>query len=132
MANRYDNREHDFVLEKTAEKFYSNSKYIVYKNPNQQKNASVGGLYPDIVVCDGVGNTKIIDEIETKESVTDSEAEQWKNFSRLNVDHFSLTIPYSEVDGLFYLLDKHSISVDSVWAYVVESSGIISFTKVRG
>jgi hypothetical protein len=132
MAYRYDNRSHDWVLEKTVQEFYSSDGKIVHKNPNQQKNADIDGFYPDIIVCDKNGNVKTIDEIETEESITDSETEQWKNFSRLDVGHFSLTVPEEKVNELLQLLAKHSISVSSVWAYTIGLNNAISFTKVRG
>ena len=132
MAYRYDHSLHDWVLEKTAQNFYNKDGQVIHKNPNQQKNADIDGLYPDIIVSDGSWHVKIIDEIETKESITDSEAEQWKNFSKLNVGHFSLTVPQEKANELLQLLAKHSISVSSVWAYTIGLNNTISFTKVRG
>ena len=64
----------------------------VYTNPGQQKQTSVGGQYPDIIITTkNDNNVKWIIEVETAESISQYEAvTQW--------------IQYSRLGGTFYLL----------------------------
>jgi len=86
---------HDTVIQTAAQRL-DRSKYDVHMNPGSEKNIAVGSEYPDIVVTPRGANTvQFIIEVETEDSVSDSEADaQWK--------------PYSELGGAFYLLVPHS------------------------
>lgn len=85
---------HDYVVNTAATRL-DRAKYDVYTNPGTQKNIVIGGQYPDVVVTPkGVNTVQFVIEVETQDSVNDSEAVgQWK--------------PYSELGSTFYLLVPH-------------------------
>ncbi|MDO9254928.1 MAG: hypothetical protein Q7U54_05380 [Bacteroidales bacterium] len=90
IRNLFTQTEHDAVI-KTAFDDLDKVKHTVYTNPNQQKNTSVSGHFPDIIITDiNDNNVKFIIEVETADSVNNAEVHQWKT--------------YSELGGTFYLL----------------------------
>ena len=88
--NYISQNEHDNVIQAA----YNNLDKInhrVYTNPNQQKNTSINGYYPDIIITPINDNTvKFTIEVETADSVNNTEVHQWKI--------------YSQLGGTFYLL----------------------------
>lgn len=92
MASRnyISQNEHDSVIQ-AAYNNLDKTDHTVYTNPNQQKNTSINGQYPDIIITPKNDNTvKFVIEVETAESVNNVEAAQWKS--------------YSQLGGTFYLL----------------------------
>jgi hypothetical protein len=81
---------HDRVIEIAANNLRNN--FMVYTNPDGQKNTKVGELYPDIILTPKEQNTvSYIIEVETNDSVNAHEAyNQW--------------LDYSKIGGVFYLL----------------------------
>lgn len=64
-------------------------------NPSSAKNQSVNGQYPDIVVLwlYVIDNVKEIGEVETNDSVNETEAlSQWPEYGKLGV-LFDLFVP---------------------------------------
>lgn len=95
MAIRsYTQNEHDSVIQAA----YNNLDKInhrVYTNPNQQKNTSINGQYPDIIITPAGDKTvKFVIEVETSESVNTNEVPQWKTYSQLG-GSFYLLVPLS-------------------------------------
>jgi hypothetical protein len=73
-----------------------------YINPGTQKNYRVrtsdGAMfYPDIVVIDSsrdpADNLVLIGEVETSDSVTEAEADQWREFAKVSPVPFYLYVP---------------------------------------
>jgi hypothetical protein len=92
MALRFNNtqNEHDLVIQAACNNL-DKINYRVYANPNQQKNTSINGQYPDIIITPANDSTvKFVIEVETPDSVNNSEVSQWKT--------------YSQLGGIFYLL----------------------------
>jgi hypothetical protein len=82
---------HDRVIEIAAENLRNN--FTVYTNPGNQRLTSVGNsqLYPDIILTLKMDNIiQYIIEVETIDSVTYTEVNQWKQFSAFG--------------GVFYLM----------------------------
>lgn len=95
MAFRlYTQNEHDSVIQAA----YNNLDKInhrVYTNLNQQKNTSINGHYPDIIITPAGDNTvKFVIEVETSDSVNTNELQQWKTYSQLG-GTFYLLVPFA-------------------------------------
>ena len=96
MANRnyISQNEHDNVIQAA----YNNLDKInhkVYTNPSQQKNTSISGSYPDLIITPINDNTvKFTIEVETADSINNSEVHQWRT--------------YSQLGGTFYLLVQYN------------------------
>jgi hypothetical protein len=85
---------HDRVIQVVAA---AQTSHDTYQNPNQQKNVSVKidgqDVYPDLVLCKpGTMTVAHLIEVETAESVTDAEAEQWGQYAR-GPGQFWLLVP---------------------------------------
>jgi hypothetical protein len=90
--------DHDWIVQTAAARLDA-TKYSVYINPGAQKNTAVGGEYPDIIVTPrGSNAVQFIIEVETEGSVNDSEAEQWKSYSKLGAT-FYILVPYPSLQA---------------------------------
>jgi len=108
IAYRPDPSFHDQVIKIAASYI---TKYKVYTNPGSEKNASLGNLYPDIILTDKNTNTVVFTiEVETAESVTESEADQWKQFSNLG-GTFYLMVPQNQRAEAERICKKYLIPV---------------------
>lgn len=86
--------EHDAVIQ-TAYENLDKVNHNVYINPNQQKNTSVNGHYPDIIItAANDNNVKFTIEVETSDTVNQGEIQQWRTYSQLG-GTFYLLVPYS-------------------------------------
>ncbi|MGB7291844.1 MAG: hypothetical protein WBD99_06715 [Thermodesulfobacteriota bacterium] len=74
---------HDWVIRKLQEK-YSRIYKEVHINPGDEQNYEVKGHYPD-AVCVNYGQIVMIIEVETKDTVNETELGQWKEMSQLGV-----------------------------------------------
>ena len=74
---------HDWLIEQVVE-FLKKRYRDVRINPGNSKNGGIEGLYPGIVVYSH-GLPVEVYEVETENTVTDEEAEQWVQFSKLPV-----------------------------------------------
>lgn len=95
MAYRpFTQNEHDKVIQ-AAFNNLDKVNHRVYTNPNQQKNTSINGHYPDIIITAANDNiAKFVIEVETSESVNNIEVQQWKTYSHLG-GTFYLLVPYA-------------------------------------
>ncbi|MBP6919502.1 MAG: hypothetical protein KBC23_00725 [Candidatus Omnitrophica bacterium] len=133
--------EHDRIVSASAATYGEMQRkgYKVSTNPGGEKNQFVGPAsnprYPDVVVWlpDSLGSARgtavIIEEIETAESVSDSEAEQWKDYGSLGIK-FLLIVPSKYCDEALRLISKHNVNVSEVWYYYYEL-GNTKFVKYR-
>jgi hypothetical protein len=98
MALRlFTQNEHDNVIQ-AAFNNLDKVNHRVYINPNKQKNTSINGQYPDIIITPADDNTvKFVIEVETSESVNTNEVQQWKTYSQLG-GIFYLLVPISSKD----------------------------------
>lgn len=136
-----DRSEHDRIVRVSAATYgeWISKGYKVSINPGGEKNQFVGPefnpRYPDVVVWmpDSFGSTKgraaIIEEIETVDSVNDSEAEQWKDYGSLGIK-FLLVVPNGYCEEALRLISKYGANVSEVWYYYYEY-GNTKFVKYR-
>lgn len=96
MANRlYNNQNlHDNVIN-SARRFLNDKDFDIYTNPNSQKNAGIGQLYPDIILTEkGKQTVKFFIEVETADSINLAEAtNQWKKYANGIRASFYLLVP---------------------------------------
>jgi hypothetical protein len=110
MANRnyISQNEHDNVIQAA----YNNLDKInhkIYTNPNQQKNTSINGNYPDIIITPANDNTvKFTIEVETPDSVNNTEVNQWRTYSQLG-GIFYLLVPYASKNTAELLCRQNNI-----------------------
>lgn len=96
MANRFptNQSEHDNVIQ-AAYNGLDKVNHDVYINPRHSNRTSVAGFYPDIIITNkGDNNVKFIIEVETADSINQSEVQQWINFSTKISGTFYLLVPY--------------------------------------
>ena len=102
MATRSSSTQslHDKVIAERESAWRSDSRVNqIYTNPGQTKGANytVDGreVYPDLIVHlkDDKGERWIIEEVETADSVNESELEQWRTFAQIEVAAFNLLVP---------------------------------------
>lgn len=94
IRNFNNQNEHDSVIQ-AAFSNLDKTNYNVYTNPNQQKNTHINGNYPDIIITlKNDNHVKFIIEVETADSVNNSEVNQWGKYSKLG-GIFYLLVPYS-------------------------------------
>lgn len=136
-----DRSGHDRIVRASAATYGElvSKGYKVSINPGGEKNQFVGPefnpLYPDVVVWlpDSFGSTKgeaaIIEEIETADSVTDLEAEQWKDYGNLGVK-FLLVVPKGYCVEALRLISQYQANVSELWYYYYENNDI-KFGKYR-
>lgn len=130
--------EHDQVVRASAETYNQlvQQGYKVAVNPGSEKNQQVGsGNYPDVIVWkpnpppnQTSGTAIIIEEIETEESVTQTEANQWKQFGQLSVSKFILIVPATKAREALSLVQSNGVKVSEIWSYE-NRGGRFFFTK---
>ncbi len=72
---------HDWVIQKIKQK-YSRLYKEVHTNPGEEKNFEFKGCYPDVVFVN-YGQTVLIAEVETQETINEEEVEEWRELSNL-------------------------------------------------
>jgi len=111
--------EHDkAVKDIAASEHYSTKLGKVVTNHGSEKNFSVDSQYPDIVLADSfTSKAKEIGEVETSDSVTESEAKnQWADYAKLGVP-FDLFVPSGKYNETNELLKKFGIRVREIVLY---------------
>jgi len=122
--------EHDAVVEASGRTYasWAAKGYGIATNPGGLKNLSVGPSnnlrYPDIVIWRpktpgaSTGTATIIEEIETSDSVTDDEANQWVDYASLGIATFNLVVPVSKkADALEIVRRKRIVGITRVQGY---------------
>jgi hypothetical protein len=102
---------HDRVIEAVGA---SQSNHDTYENPNQQKNVSVTidgqDVYPDLVLCKrGSMTVTHLIEVETAESITDAESEQWAQYAR-GPGQFWLLVPHDQLKTAMAICRRKGIA----------------------
>lgn len=130
--------EHDVVVRASAATYSDLEKQgnKVTTNPNGQQNQKVGeDNYPDVIVWKpseenpNSGTAIVIEEIETEESVTESESIQWKKYAELGVSVFRLIVPLSKTQDAYTLIVTKKIKVSEIWSYEIKDDGRVTFQK---
>ena len=106
----------------------------VWINPGSEKNKAWNGHYIDIIVANNSDATKAwVIEIETEDSVTDSEARgQWKSYDAAYQTRWFLAVPSGSEARARQLLGKHGISHCKVIAWARNADGGHSFWELPG
>jgi len=89
MAKRTKERqsEHDKVIEASASTWKRNPKNVVHTNPDGEQNFSVNeDSFPDVVITDRNNRLLAVEEIETKDTITDEEKSQWEEYAGFGVE----------------------------------------------
>lgn len=131
--------EHDAVVEASGRTYssWSAKGYGIATNPGGSKNGFVGPptnlRYPDVVLWRPVspganmGTVTVIEEIETEDSVTDTEADQWADYASLGVETFNLVVPVSKKAAALEIIRRRKIvGITRVQGYYVHQ-GHVSF-----
>jgi hypothetical protein len=122
IRSRLSQSEHDMVVIASADTYPFTDK--VYTNPNGERNYSVDGVYPDVVVLRDHGPSEgiIIEEIETEESVNkDERDQQWTKYASLGCT-FHLVVPRSMLAIVRALIQ--GINVDLLQWYVIQNGQV--------
>jgi hypothetical protein len=113
--------EHDAVVEASGRTYssWSAKGYGIATNPGGSKNGFVGPpaklRYPDVVLWRpnspgaSTGTVTVIEEIETEDSVTDDEADQWADYASLGVETFNLVAPFSKKPAALEIIRRRKI-----------------------
>jgi hypothetical protein len=122
IRSRLSQSEHDMVVIASADTYPSTDK--VYTNSSGERNYSVDGEYPDVVVLrdHGASEETIIEEIETEDSVNKTERDQqWRKYASLGCT-FHLVVPRSMLSIARDLIQ--GIDVDLLQWYVVQNGQV--------
>jgi hypothetical protein len=76
------------------------------------------------------GKATIIEEIETADSINDSEAEQWEDYGNLGVK-FLLIVPKGYCVEALRLITKYGAKVSEIWHYYFDYDNSVKFEKYR-
>ncbi len=129
---------HDKTVELIAEKRFSfpddeHPQWKTYVNEPKQimgirKNSE--SVYPDIVVVDVKRNRVVmIGEVETENTVSKDEAEQWKEYSSV-CSTFYLYVPEGYAEKAKSLLTDEGIKYSGLRVYSYNEKGEISIRNV--
>ena len=119
---------HDRVVEEIRNSL-NQTDYDIYINPGSEKNASVAGNYPDVIMTRrGESSVEFILEVETADSVTKSEAEnQWKKYATEINATFYLVVPKASLNRAIQLCQQVGVNVRFATYVVNQFDGRISF-----
>ncbi|MFA5386068.1 MAG: hypothetical protein WC297_00065 [Candidatus Paceibacterota bacterium] len=127
---------HDKAVKDIARKRFDGVKYDVYTNPGGEKNAYVGSktnpIHPDILVLEkgyGLRTAIAIGEIETSDSITDNEADQWKEYAATKIP-FYLYIPAGNASKATDILKKKGIKISGLRTYKYDSLGELIVSNI--
>ena len=135
MSRRFQS-EHDKVVRASANTY---GKKIaegcqVGINPGSEHNVYLGGegnpRYPDVVVWRprspgaSSGTAEIIEEIETADSVTEAEADQWVDYGALFSGRFFLVVPAGWERHALSIVRKKGARVSQIWSYAMSGQNI--------
>jgi hypothetical protein len=125
--NPEDQASHDKAVEDIAASPRYHTKWgKVITNPGSVKNQTVNGQYPDIVVVwlYVIDNVKEIGEVETSDSVNETEAlSQWLEYGKLGVP-FDLFVPSETYTNAHELVKKYEIKLSEIVPYSYEGGRI--------
>jgi hypothetical protein len=101
--------EHDSVVRGLAS-IYESKGFTVWTNPDGEKNRSFDDRYPDVIVKAKVNDVYYLFEVETADSVTQTEAEeQWADYDGVWTRCWYLAVPQEQADEAKRLLAQNDI-----------------------
>lgn len=124
--------DHDNAI-RAAGQIYEQKGKHAWINPNGEKNKSWSGRYIDVIAVESPqANQAWVIEVETEDSVSDSEAEtQWKDYSQA-YKHWHLAVPVDSKEDANNLLNEHGISNCTVITWKRKSDGTHTFWGLPG
>lgn len=129
MANRTieTTNLHDRVV-REIKNVLNQRDFDIYLNPGQEKNAGIGGNYPDVIMTPKSEKTaRFILEVETNDSVTKNEAEgQWKKYANEINATFYLVVPEASAFKARELCKQAGVNARFA-TYDVDLTGKITF-----
>lgn len=135
MATRSGNRQsdHDRAVQAAEQIYRQNGKYA-WINPDGERNKSWCNRYIDVVAAEKPdANTAWVIEIETEDSVSESEAKsQWEDYDLAYTGHWFLAIPVASKDRASTLLQNHGIVHCSVITWKSNQDGTHTFWGLPG
>lgn len=135
MASRLSEKQslHDVVV-RGAKQIYESKGKIVWINPDGEKNKSWCGYYIDVIAAESAASDKAwVTEIETEESVSESEASgQWKDYDKAYTGRWYLAVPVGSETKAQNLLNKNKIKNCSVITWKQNPDGTITFWGLPG
>ena len=119
---------HDRVVEEIKNNL-NQKDYDIYINPGSEKNASVSGNYPDVIMTKkGETTVQFIMEVETSDSITKTEAEgQWKKYATEIKATFYLVVPKASISRAIQLCQQVGVNARFATYVVNLFDGRISF-----
>lgn len=117
-------RIHDLVIASLAEQ-YSRRGYLLHANPNQQKNHAFAGMYPDVVVmAKSSQRPLLVVEVETEDSVRDSEAAlQWVEYDG-RYGMWTLAVPAHVRRAAKALIEAHELQNVRLVTWSIDFAGL--------
>lgn len=135
MANRISQRqsEHDEAVYAASQIYSQNGKHT-WVNPDGKKNKKWANRYIDVIAVENPQDTTAwVIEIETKDSVSDSEAKsQWKDYDSVYTKRWYLAVPVASEQAAKTLLLKHNIQHCTVVTWQRNSNGTHTFWGLPG
>ncbi len=124
--------EHDQAVNAAGEIYRKNGKKV-WVNPGSEKNKAWGEKYVDVIVpSDKSEQSAWLIEIETKESVSEHEAErQWKDYSE-RYEHWYLAVPKGTNTQAKLILTRNEIKNCTVIIWTKDAKGIHTFWNLPG
>ena len=134
MATRSSNRQsgHDAAVYAAASIYRDNGKFC-WINPGSEKNQSWSGYYIDVIAAENQNSDSAwVIEIETEDSVSDSEAKnQWVNYAK-NYSNWCLAVPVKSKDDASALLSKNNIDNCTIITWRLNDDGTYTFWGLPG
>ncbi|HUV03561.1 MAG TPA: hypothetical protein VMX94_00470 [Armatimonadota bacterium] len=129
MATRTLNAqsEHDAIIAAIAG-IYQRNGFEVWTNPGSSQNQRFNGMYPDVIVKLKNQNSYYILEVETGDSVNDSEVQQWTTYRTLF--NFTLVVPAQALATAETLVSTHGAPMMRFATYVLNMGGTATFSSL--
>jgi hypothetical protein len=125
-------RQHDAAVRMIADDRFNVDEWDVTVNPSREENAAMvyGGaaVYPDIVARHD-DQIVAVGEVETHESLSDAEVEQWRAFGG-SCPRLYLFVPEGAQDLATDLIRRHSISCAGLRTYALGKKDAIRIESV--
>ena len=124
---------HDAAVAAVRNIYERKGKYV-WTNPGSKKNKAWNGHYIDVIVANSSAAKEAwVIEIETDDSVTDSEARgQWKSYDATYQVRWFLAVPTGAETSARQLVGKHGISHCTVITWARNADGSHSFWGLPG
>jgi hypothetical protein len=135
MATRYasSQSDHDAAVN-AAGQIYREHRKHAWVNPDGERNKAWCGYYIDVIAVEIPSASKAwVIEIETQESVSDSEARgQWKDYDGAYTQRWYLAVPSGSEAEAIRLITAHGIQHCTVITWRRNSDGTHTFWGLPG